>query len=254
MYYWNNKEERANKAKQHTSGMMNNFSQEIELCHSSTILYQRGITLPIGDRAVDVSIEVIDSDSVKAIFDNVGTSDKLAVLNFASYRNPGGRFLEGSSAQEESLCHASFLFNVLNTFRYTYYDDNNKDVNNNLYRERALFSPDIRFFCDDKSTNCCVITCAAPNWSTAQKYVSFEDNIEALSLRVKFVIDIAQHQGIKILILGAFGCGVFKQDAMNVAKLMEFHLHGRPFDKVIFAISNKSDYNYKSFEYVFGSH
>ena len=41
------------------------------------------------------------------------TGDNLALLNFASARNPGGGFLGGSNAQEESLARCSALYACL---------------------------------------------------------------------------------------------------------------------------------------------
>ena len=56
-----------------------------------------------------------DKDTMSALIDegHDNPGEKIAVLNFASYQNPGGKFLEGSSAQEESLCHASTLYECL---------------------------------------------------------------------------------------------------------------------------------------------
>ena len=52
--------------------------------------------------------------------------------------------MEGSSAQEESLCHESFLYNVLSRYK-EYYHANTYCKNRNLYSDRALYSPDIIF-------------------------------------------------------------------------------------------------------------
>jgi uncharacterized protein (TIGR02452 family) len=43
----------------------------------------------------------------------------LACLNFASAKNPGGGFLSGSQAQEESLARASGLYSTLHSCRAT---------------------------------------------------------------------------------------------------------------------------------------
>ena len=48
---------------------------------------------------------------VKELFDE--EKESICALNFASYKNPGGKFMDGSSAQEECLCHESILYEVL---------------------------------------------------------------------------------------------------------------------------------------------
>ena len=52
-------------------------------------------------------------------------ADRVAALNFASAKNPGGGFLGGSQAQEESLARASALVACLER-HMTYYDANRR--------------------------------------------------------------------------------------------------------------------------------
>lgn len=98
-------------------------------------------------------VSVVDLDTVSAIFRYKRKEKRTAILNFASYKNAGGMFLQGSSAQEESLCHASFLYNVLSEFK-DYYAWNDKHKNRALYENRALYSPDVVFTNDSVGTLC----------------------------------------------------------------------------------------------------
>lgn len=77
------------------------------------------------------------------------------------------------------------------------------------------------------------------------KYENFtaEENLRALAERTKLVIDIASENNVKTLILGAFGCGVFKQDPTEVATLFKKVLRGSSFEKVVFAIPRGANYN-----------
>lgn len=204
----------------------------------------------------NTNIVVCDSDSVSAVFNYIRHGADIAVLNFASFKNPGGKFLEGSKAQEECLCHESTLYPVLKEFEQSYYSVNRRNTNRALYFDRAIFSPDIIFMRDNAQCKCSVITCAAPNYYAAKEYygVSAAENLDALFSRIQFVLSVAECQGIEDMILGAFGCGVFGQDANIVAKLFDYLLRTDfkgIFENIIFAIPNSRDGNYNVFRNVF---
>lgn len=222
--YWTDKEWRTTKARKHTKEMQKKYAQNIQKAISETKLYDvnsfdRDFEENTKNENIDIIVE--DIDSVGAVM-KYGDSD-TAVLNFSSYKNPGGMFMCGSKAQEECLCHESFLYNVLKEFQTDFYDWNNKHKNKALYLNRGLYSPNIWFFKEDAHVECGVITCAAPNKSAAQKYqsVSDEENTKVLKDRIKFVLDIAKENNVKTLILGAYGCGVFGQDATEVANIFK---------------------------------
>ena len=252
--YWVNKEERAGLALAHTKEMEDLYKNEIEDCINETEVYNANSKF-IEKRLNDKQIIIVDEiDSVGAIFKYININEITAVLNFASYNNPGGNFINGSKAQEECLCHESYLYNVLKQ-HMGYYKINRKNKNKCLYTDRALYSPNVRFTKECKDVFCDVITCAAPNKTAAQKYynVSDEENSEVLKERIEFILKIAQDNGVDNLILGAYGCGVFGQDPLEVAKIFKEFLSGKYkcFNKVIFAIPNKLEVNYRCFQRIF---
>ena len=252
--YWVNKEERAGLALAHTKEMEDLYKNEIEDCINETEVYNANSKF-IEKRLNDKQIIIVDEiDSVGAVFKYVNINEITAVLNFASYNNPGGNFINGSKAQEECLCHESYLYNVLKQ-HMGYYKINRKNKNKCLYTDRALYSPNVRFIRGDKDVFCDVITCAAPNKTAAQKYcnISDEENSKVLKERIEFILKIAQDNGVDNLILGAYGCGVFGQDPLEVAKIFKEFLLGKYkcFNKVIFAIPNKLEVNYRCFQRIF---
>ena len=250
-HYWENRDERKERAYLHTKNMAYVFSDHIEQCVRNTKLYDDTNTFDELNPVLTREVSVVDLDTVSAIFRYKRKEKRTAILNFASYKNAGGMFLQGSSAQEESLCHASFLYNVLSEFK-DYYAWNDKHKNRALYENRALYSPDVVFTNDSVGTLCDVITCAAPNKSAAQKYchVSDEENYNALESRIRFVLHIAEKEKVDTLILGAYGAGVFGQDATEVAQIFKRLLIEEfwTFEKIIFAIPDCSrNKNYKKF-------
>lgn len=252
---WDNKEKRAELAKKHCADMAFHFARLISDSVTETEMYFPDFVM----EHVEVSAEhktefiVADLDSVSAIFEY--DAGKTAVLNFSSYKNPGGMFLNGSKAQEECLCHESTLYNVLKDFQVGFYDWNNQHKNKALYLNRGLYSPNIAFIHGGKQKACDVITCAAPNKSAAQKYqnVTDEENRACLIDRIRFVLDIAAQNKVNTLILGAYGCGVFGQDATEVAELFKHYLTTthKMFDTVVFAVPNGVNGNLSKFREVF---
>lgn len=255
--YWTNKEKRAEQAKLHTEEMKQLFGEKIQQSVKDTRIYDVDFQSSI-IYSCKSEIIVEATDSVSAMMHHAKEcQNHMAVLNFSSYKNPGGMFLNGSIAQEECLCHDSYLYNVLSEFETMFYDWNNKNKNRALYLNRGLYSPNIVFQKDGNSVLCDVITCAAPNKSAAHRYqkVTDEENTKVLKSRIRFVLDIAKENHVDLLILGAYGCGVFGQDAKEVASIFKEYLNTthKCFEKVIFAIPNGKDKNFEAFEMIFGN-
>lgn len=254
--YWTNKEELKAKAIYHTSLVGIRLKDQTNYSISKSAIYTGPIDiLSYPEKRYETKIIVDSIDSVKAInkYNNQGySSPYVSVLNFASYKNPGGKFLEGSSAQEESLCHASNLYNVLSELK-DYYEWNKKHLSKALYMDRAVFSPSIVFLTKRNCYEACnVITCAAPNYTAAKRYcnVSEEDNIEALKSRINFLLTVLAINNQKTIILGAFGCGVFGQNPTIVANIFKEFLNTKfngVFENVVFAIPDVYSKNYIEF-------
>ena len=254
--YWNNKEKRAEKAREHTQEMGYYYDNEIKDCIKESKIYNDNFKvniLPCANSNMRIILEELDS--VSAVFKYCDYDNPIVstVLNFASYKNPGGQFINGSKAQEESLCMESYLYNVLKDFN-DYYDWNNKHKNKALYLNRAIYSPNVRFERNKDYIFCDVITCAFPNKKASQKYcgTSDEENSKVLRDRIDFILKIAKDNLVENLILGAGGCGVFGQDPYEVAQIFKELLTTKYkcFDKVIFAIPDKKGENYIAFKEV----
>lgn len=260
--YWIGKEARAKRAAEWTTKNTREHSEEIRRSVANAKIYddedgRKRVFMPGAPISVPV-LRLLAEDSVTALCNCKAKhpSQKVAVLNFASYKNPGGMFLKGSRAQEECLCHESFLYNVLCEFEEEYYSQNRKTLRRAMYTNRAIYAPDVHFYHNGGDVTCDVITCAAPNFSAGAKYANVDSatNSKALFSRIRFVLDVAAVQKVDTLVLGAFGCGVFGQNPTEVAEIMRDLAGKYPFAEVIFAIPDPNHENYVSFAKVFDNH
>ena len=221
MNYWSNRKEREEHAVHHTMVMEQLYKEETDDTVARSKIYSPDTKFQENEeRWTETVFHLVDGGSVDVIMLLADSVYHMAVLNFASHTHPGGQFLNGSSAQEESLCHESNLYNVLSEFQ-DYYRENHNTRNDFMYCNRGIYSPDVRFVRGDWEVPCDVITCAAPNLAGNRKFhnvkVSLEENDRILRERCRFVLEMAKENHVEMLILGAFGCGVFGQDPERVA-------------------------------------
>lgn len=246
---WKDKEARALKAKDHVTLIESKYKNEIEHSILNSKIYEKDhiFNTPKKPCYPKPEMKVVDKDTVTALFEESLNENKIAVLNFASFKNAGGRFLDGSAAQEEALCHESTLYPVLKSFENKYYIPNHFQLNRALYLNRAIYSKDVVFMRNGVETKADVITCAAPNFSAAHRYqkISRELNHKYLESRIAFLLKMADEEKAETLILGAWGCGVFGQDPYEVASLFKKELESGcyNFKKVIFAVPSGSRNN-----------
>lgn len=173
----------------------------------------------------------------------------VAGLNFASAKNPGGGFLGGAEAQEESLARSSALYPCL--LAAPEYYERNRACRTTLYLDLAIWSPDVPFFRDDSGSllaqpfTASVITAPAPNAGAVANNESTRigEIVPTLRRRAKFVLHLAAARGVRRLVLGAWGCGVFRNDPGQVARTFAELLLGSfqyAFEEVVFAIYDRS--------------
>ncbi|MEV6329010.1 TIGR02452 family protein [Streptomyces sp. NPDC051909] len=177
--------------------------------------------------------------------------ERVAVLNFASARNPGGGYLNGAQAQEEALCRSSALYTTL--LRAPEYYEHHRAERDAFYTDRVIHSPAVPVFRDerggllDEPFAVGFLTSPAPNAGVIRRRTpELAHRVPAaLAARAERVLETAVAQGYRRLVLGAWGCGVFQNDPAEVAGAFKVLLTGdgrfaRHFDEVVFGILDRT--------------
>ena len=151
---------------------------------------------------------------------------RVGVLNFASARHPGGGFLSGSQAQEESLARSSGLYPCLTQFAemYAY---NNRPAGTALYSDYLIYSPGVPVLRHDdgrwltQPLQLDIITAPAVNAGALARNSPelLPQVLPTMRQRLRLVLAVAARHEIEALVLGAWGCGVFANDPAQVAQL-----------------------------------
>ncbi len=203
-------------------------------------------------------VTVLDASTTQAILDNgrgYAQFCDMAVLAFASFTNPGGGYIQGYLGQEATLCADSYLYNVLDKQRKWYGENRRRNINCELYRNRALVVPAVRFDRNHVHAYADVIVAAAPNVKRARQEYRVSDDalLDALRDRIRFVLAICDELGREKLVLGAWGCDNNGFDAEAVAELFRKELASGDFKvkQVFFAVpSTRWDEDFAKFEHV----
>ncbi|MFD4230824.1 TIGR02452 family protein [Streptomyces sp. NPDC058545] len=169
-------------------------------------------------------VEVTGESSLQAARRMTGEGPgRIAVLNYASARNPGGGYLNGAQAQEEALCRGSALYATL--LRAPDYYAHHRAERSAFYTDRVIHSPGVPVFRDDRGRlldtpyTIGFLTSPAPNAGVIRSRTPEDAHrIPAvLASRAERVLEVAAVRGYRRLVLGAWGCGVFMNDPVQVA-------------------------------------
>ena len=195
---------------------------------------------------------------------NIINQDNIGALNFASAKNPGGGFLKGSNAQEESIARCGGLYPCLTKFTNEYYEFHKKLKESYDYSDNIIYSPQVLMFRNDITNElftkqeqlytCNIVTCPAVNATHFIKHRinklnknrtnAFDELENIMDTRIGKILDVFASNGNEGIVLGAYGCGVFGNDPKMISKIFFNYLNGKYkdiFKCVVFAIYSNNE-------------
>lgn len=214
----------------------------------------------------EVSIlEISTLEGARLLHDALSNSfsfGRIAVLNFASATRPGGGFLGGAQAQEESIARSSTLYPSLMTdTSQQFYKLHLRDRQGGFYHHAMVYTPSVVVFRNDSGGwvtpfEVDILTSAAVNAGDVRNkngghadQTKVESMIESsMKERMARVLAVMEQQGAKNLVLGSFGTGVFRNSVKMVARIWAELLTSKEarykssFDRVVFAILGTSTF------------
>ncbi len=233
-----------------------------------------------GDMSGDFDLARFDSEaqvivSRKRTFEAASAykGKKVAVLNFASASNPGGGVVKGASAQEEGLCRCSTLYFALNVQEmWDGFYKPHRRAHDPIHNDDIIYTPGVTVFKSDTRDpqlmdesdwySVDVITCAAPNLRNepSNRYnpedgepvrVSDDELRRIHEKRLRRILDVAALGGCEVIILGAFGCGAFRNNPSVVAEAARNVIpdYSHAFENIEYAVFCRGDdtRNYDTF-------
>lgn len=222
--------------------------------------------LPTATKSEVSILEISTLDGARLLFNTLSSRSmsfgRIAILNFASATRPGGGFLNGSQAQEESIARSSTLYPSLMTdSAQRFYRLHNHDRKGGFYHHALIYTPSIVVLKDDAGNwtspfEVDVLTSAAVNAGDVRKKIGdqftpaeIEKRIEsAMKERMARILFLFEQQGAKNIVLGSFGTGVFKNNIEVVARIWAELLtekgarYRHSFHRVVFAILGKDTF------------
>lgn len=235
------------------------------------------VNISVEPKAKKARIVVSSKRSLEAAEEYAKQGKKVCVLNFASATNPGGGVVNGSSAQEECICRCTTLYPCLNNSDlWTSFYTPHRNAANPIYNNDCIYTPNVCVFKSDVNFpellprdewwKVNILTCAAPNLRESPSNtmnphagdkpakVTPAELESLLTSRIKRIFEIAAANENEVLILGAFGCGAFRNPPEIVAKVFNKVMSGylNYFDTIEYAIyhTEREIANYEAFRKV----
>lgn len=235
---------------------------EESICGQCVVMEGENIDVPTPRYTSPAQIIVSPKRTFEAV--RQYRNKKVCVLNFASAVNPGGGVEKGSSAQEEVLCRCSTLTPcLLSSDANNRFYGPHRAYKNPIHNDDCIYTPHVYVIRDDTTEQLLpeeewysvdVISCAAPNLRNGIPCTTEELKM-LLENRIERIMTLAAQHEIEVLILGAFGCGVFRCPPELVAEVMrsvaeKYRYHFRAIEFAVYCRTEDNS-NYKVFRDVF---
>lgn len=211
--------------------------------------------------SLSTQIEVTNESTLDAVYRLLAKGhEKVLALNFASAKNAGGGFLGGSQAQEESLARSTGLYPCL--MEAPDYYEINRQTKSCFYTDHMIYSPQVPLLKDDNGAYrptlqlASFITAPAVNTGVVQQRESarLPEVEQVMKRRIAKVLAIALEHGHAHLVLGAWGCGVFRNDPAQIAQYFHEVIETnfkQAFATIVFAIYAKDERFIRPFQHWF---
>ena len=204
-----------------------------DMTMEGTTLYSKRFSMPKTAQYKTV-IRVENIDCLTAAQEWKRKGYRVAVLNMASRQNPGGGVYSGAGAQEENIFRRTNIFQSLFLFA-PYAEDYGLKMRSRAYpldrNYGGIYSPEVTVFRGlekdgypllEDPFNIDFISVPGMNKPALNREGLIEDKlVEGVKNKMRTIFEIALQNQIDCLILGAFGCGAFKNPPQHIAKL--FH-------------------------------
>lgn len=201
----------------------------------------------------------------------LSTSARPAVLNLASDTSPGGGFERGAMAQEEALCYRSSLFLSLHKTYYPWtplqglYTRDVVIIRSSLSDGHAVLAPVVEPADLPVVSVVSIAAIRRPKLDDAQAlsggkrkiYRDAEDR-ELTKKKMRLALRTAASKGHDCLVLGALGCGAFRNPVEEIADawkqvLEDAEFAGGWWKEVWFAVLDpENEGNFELFEKLLG--
>lgn len=198
-------------------------------------------------------VEVVNADCMYEGIRLLHSGYNPAILNMASRQNPGGGVLTGAGAQEETIFRRTNIFRSLYQFapyagQYGVRKSSHQyPLNRNF---GGIYTPNVNIFRDDEKNGyrliahpqeIAFISVAGMNRPTLTDDGLIVDSlVEPIKNKIRTIFRIGLKHGHDSLVLGALGCGAFRNPPRHIARLFNEVMRESEFENkyrlIVFAI------------------
>ena len=228
------------------------YKEETERLINDTKVYSNLSPLADSDKKSDIAI--LNGGTLE-VSNLLSKYYKVAALNFADGKKPGGWPEYGCLTQEENICRCSNMYEALISDKCNkeYYQVNRNNDRDGLCTDTVIYLPNVTIFKDDcdylvleSPFKYDIITCPAPSCHLYPNQALF-----IYDRRIEQIVLSAIKNNVECLVLGAWGCGAFRQDKILIARsfIAILNMYSGYFKSIVFAMKKTPGWNQKESAY-----